>query len=1386
MAKNFIVPLDRFWLPAGKSYSLTSDGWLSDPASTSLWRANAEAMSTRALADRQCVVLLGEPGMGKTSALAGGQSLRPQVRDLQELHFDLGTYASEDRLVRAVFESDNIATWKSGSGTLCLTLDGFDEALNRVETLGRLLGEYLAGWDCRRLFIRLVCRTADWPHALRDVLEDRFGEVDIHELLPLRRSDAALLLGAEGLDAEQILAAVEHARIAPLAARPLTLKLIRSSIGPDGSLPQAARELYERGLAALLDEMNPERGGSIRPPGTVARRMHAAQRIAALSLFSGRPTLWTGPVAEAVPDDLTVDECVGVQGRDSAGVSSDDVDGALRSGVFTGAGASRLTWSHATFADFLGAKWILDKELDDGQVKSLLVANDGRIYARVRQVAAWLVGLSPTRFRHLIRHDPEAFLGSVDLPEETVREEIVATLLQGAKSGRIFAHYDIDYSGLQHSRLGEQLRAALNAAQGDECRIALKIARQCSVLESLPDLTALALNDRADPPLRTSAAMTVHYLSASAPSHDLVTLIGSATGRASELDVREMEAAALMASWPHAVSTQTVFSLLSPSHPRNYYGVYSIFVDHFAQRLGEADLEAACAWMLDDISRVDDGRLSKLTSAILRLCVLNLNNDRAREVVSAVALRRIEDLLPAFGAADSFDDRISMDTDTRRAVTRLLLGEASEEQVWGIVHQPPRRGGELVHDDDLAWLLDLYASSDGSLKVNAGRAAQELYKPELFDHSGIVLSLPDDNPAAPLFAYWRSAIELDSEAAIAARGQWREHARRRRELSRNGQGESGDEWVNPRIAEEIAKAVAGDASAFWYAARLVTARPGTQSYTDEHQPDLTLHPRWATLSEAVRSDFLIAARTYLEKGECRHKEWLARNMVSYPAQAGYRALVLLLRLAPAALEDVSPGAWREWAPILIDWTAATNGASEEDKRRLLGLARPHADEQLRETMLTLVDKAIADESHVFLRTEFEVLSSDVLARELVDRLSRPMAPDTRRPILDFLIERHLALIKPVLRSWLGSSSRTENPVRAHDAAYRLLRHDAAGSWSELSALMRDDPLFMESALLAGAQAFDRRAPELMPQDLADLYLWLCDHFPAEGDPKFEDVHAVGSRESVGMWRDALLVALAGIGTRDAVVATERIARARPNESWLTRVLADAERALREKSWEPLTPDEIDQLAESRRARVVRSDSDLLAATLGALDEIQARLQADTPSSYLLWDTHGKRPKSEEEISDYLAIELEQRLAARGVVVNREVQVRRSQPSGLAERTDLRIEAAQSDHVAKSTGTLRIPGEIKGIWNPKVVESLGTQLVQRYMADFQTDHGVYVVAWFDQESWSTSDGRRGRAASYGGVADVRARLEREAQKQRAWGNVVAVRVLDCSLRRPNVT
>jgi hypothetical protein len=96
----------------------------------------------------------------------------------------------------------------------------------------------------------------------------------------------------------------------------------------------------------------------------------------------------------------------------------------------------------------------------------------------------------------------------------------------------------------------------------------------------------------------------------------------------------------------------------------------------------------------------------------------------------------------------------------------------------------------------------------------------------------------------------------------------------------------------------------------------------------------------------------------------------------------------------------------------------------------------------------------------------------------------------------------------------------------------------------------------------------------------------------------------------------------------------------------------------------------------------------------------------------------------------------------------------------------------------------IPGEVKGAWNTDVVGSLQSQLVQRYMADFHTNHGIYIVLWFDVESWTdTTDSRKSRAAAHQGRIHLLSRLQQEAAGQLKYGRTIEVVVLDASLQRP---
>nr|WP_271212524.1 hypothetical protein [Rhodococcus wratislaviensis]GLK39070.1 hypothetical protein GCM10017611_59400 [Rhodococcus wratislaviensis] len=1383
MGDTTIVSVERLWIPLGDTYSVGQAGWLYHPTGDGMFVHTSRAVPLTSLVSNRCLVLLGEPGMGKSSTLKSHASLVESGNDVDEMRVDLANFSSEERLTRKVLDGPKITRWRNGNGHLCLTLDSFDEAHSRIDNLHRLLGEYLGEWDCERLLIRIACRTAQWPASMTAILKQHMGVVDSYELLPLRRTDAAAILSPR-LDPEAFLNAVETAHVVPLAARPLTLKLLAATFIQSNTLPARSTELYESGLLTLCDEMNPERRDAARGSATpdAKRLLQAASRIAAFSTFSGRPTVWTGPTTEATSADLTVGDCTSTPGSDSDqhAFTTEDVLDTLHTGIFTGAGPQRLGWSHATFVDFLAARWVVQSGLNEDQVRSITVSRDGRLHPRMHQLAAWLVALKPADFAWLIAIDPEAFLRGVDIPSTELRAQIVTKLLAEASKGNLYHDYTYRFDVLKHDSLPEQLRQALSSLTGEECQIAIDIARQCELRTLEPDLAAIALNDQADSNLRISAALAVRAITEDSPTGTLAPLLKF--GASVEVNIphdQELEAAALMSSWPHAISTADVFERLGSGQPRNFVGLFATFVSSFALSLTESDLAPACTWIRNTEDWNDDSRLTELVDAILRLATNHLNRADAETTAVRIGLKRIDSYEPVFSSGPLAEQN-EPTTEQRRTLALALLTQASEEQAFGIADTPPD-STTLLKSTDFAWLIDQYECAAGTLRDNLTKVISWTFSLSDRMHIDVVLGLAEGSQAAQLFTHWRDPVRLDSPEAEAGRESLR--VRLERKAKRDSRRENPDGWIYPRITELAAKALGGDTAAFWASCRMVTIRPGTEHYMDEYQPDLMEHPRWNLLTEQTRQDLIASAATYLRDGDCAPEEWLLHEKRYYPAEAGYRAFLLILRDRPHELDSLDPGVWRKWAPILVSWTPAWNGARAEDKSALFKRAIPHAREELTHVLLQLVDVAIAADKPTFLREELTLLQSDTLCDELLERLTAGIPREPRNDILDSVLSSHPGRFYPLLTEWLQPEQRKTDQDRALDAAIRLLWAPNV-PWSMFRELMSSDPDLAEQVFLFGSHMHERRPPDLTEVEIGDLYAWLTHHFPSEEDPQHDDAHWVGPRESVSSWRDSLLTYLTNLGTQASVSVIGALAEEFPDKVWLKRVLVTAKRAGREKSWEPVALSHLDELAAERTSRLVRSEADLFAATRAAFDAIQKRLTGDTPSSSLLWDTHSQRPKVEDEVSDYLRNELQSMLQRRGVIVNREVQVRRVRQSGMPERTDLRIEANSSRENSEQGELITIVGEVKGCWNRDIETSIKTQLVDRYMADIHTNVGVYIAVWFDLESWTEDDSRRSKAAKYGSAQGLRTALEAKAAEQTDAGREIAVVVLDASLARPN--
>src|SRR5262249_55635495 len=147
---------------------------------------------------------------------------------------------------------------------------------------------------------------------------------------------------------------------------------------------------------------------------------------------------------------------------------------------------------------------------------------------------------------------------------------------------------------------------------------------------------------------------------------------------------------------------------------------------------------------------------------------------------------------------------------------------------------------------------------------------------------------------------------------------------------------------------------------------------------------------------------------------------------------------------------------------------------------------------------------------------------------------------------------------------------------------------------------------------------------------------------------------------------------------------------------------------------------------------------LSAITVESLDRLQTRLTGQiTPQAFALWDERSRRPKHEDRISDYTTDHLRRDLRERGIIVDRKVEVTRKTGSGIGDRNDIAVQAANE------TDTLKLTIEIKECFHRDVQTAMRNQLVEQYLAPTRERHGIYLVFWFDPAQWDPSDDGRGR-------------------------------------------
>src|SRR5437879_2868900 len=123
-------PWKRFWAPRDGQINLSDQWFLADPEGESVWYSpNPDLRAFGEISTLPCLVLLGEPGIGKSTAMiAEHDVVEADARELGDavLRLDLRSVHSEQTLHRRVFENTTFRSWEAGDHYLHLFFDSLD------------------------------------------------------------------------------------------------------------------------------------------------------------------------------------------------------------------------------------------------------------------------------------------------------------------------------------------------------------------------------------------------------------------------------------------------------------------------------------------------------------------------------------------------------------------------------------------------------------------------------------------------------------------------------------------------------------------------------------------------------------------------------------------------------------------------------------------------------------------------------------------------------------------------------------------------------------------------------------------------------------------------------------------------------------------------------------------------------------------------------------------------------------------------------------------------------------------------------------------------------------------------------------------------------------
>lgn len=1197
----------RYWCPREGTFNLSDGGFLVEPEGEYGRILAQDVRPFSDFASTPCLILLGEPGIGKTKALE--EIAASESADFQILSVDLGEFSSDDRLYRHVFESNAFRSWLSGNYALSLLLDSLDEC--RVPGIAKILSRELVRIPIERLRLRLACRTAEWPITLEDALLSAWGKerVGIYELAPLTKTNVVEAATKLGLPADVFLDEVARIRAQPLAIKPVTLKFLLDQFHRNRCLPADEHSLYMQGCYCLCEESQERRDAGAPHACDATHRFAVAQRIAYLTIFSGKFAVWTGVRDGSMPaEDLPASSLIGsdVCNGNEFSVTEDVIRDTLNTGLFTARGAYRMGWAHQTYAEFLSAQYALS-HLDAKQRRSLLLLEDAvgaDVVPQLSEVAAHVTTSDNSLFEEILETAPNILLRSdVATADYTQRADLLSSILRKCDTGAIRVR-DVDQADrlrhLNHPDIADQLKPYVTQDNFDlHARVlALDTLEACGTDALMEELLELALKGNAHLELRCRALGILGNHVNARVAERIRSLAEDWPGD----PFRRLKGCVLKALWPKYLSSEELFALLTPKEQDRLICEYDIFLSYeIIDTLRPQDMPAALAWVKAQKSRYDLAvYFQKLHDSVLIKAWNMLDEPGILPMLAdTLCSRLIADHGHTFDGEDFRDSDFLRDDKKRRMLLTEMVPKIDDGDKGTFYLS--RRFANIARPSDFPWLVNCAVTAPTKKEARVwAKLCHWNYNIGTAAETNEILSVYDENTAIrEEFVSLFEPIELDSPKAEELR---EDHAKYSRFARKREDPPLLDPAPSIRVQKLLDRCEAGEPILWWCVARELILEPRSTQYSDEWKPDITAFPGWREATEETQNRILAAAKLYILNGDDLRSEWVGQgSAINYSANAGYQALRLIHASEPNFIKELSEDVWARWAVALLYYPL--NLSEEESVQfhapivaQMFSVAPIEATKALE--MIIERENKRSEVLSVLHRVEH------VNSSELFGMLKRLI---TEKKLRSGVVAHVLACLIMQDASneteWILDLIPSPIPQDELDRDYALGAAEALCSfatqetWPRIWTAINGDTEFGRN-LVARLATFVHTSTQplvkLTEEQLACLYVWISREFSFGEDDKTEDAGSRSAQGEIVEWQDQyLLQLLKNRGTVSACNAIRGMFSQLAERPWLRYTWLDAVKIMRSQTWQPLEPSVLRKLAARSNSRAITSGDNFL-------------------------------------------------------------------------------------------------------------------------------------------------------------------------------------------------